>query len=64
MIDHIFNLFGGKKNTRNPENSNELVGFMPSFEDIEDFKKEHNLNCPARTVSRLIKYLDSHPNQK
>ncbi len=64
MIDHIFNIFGGKKNTRNPENSGELVDFIPSFEDIDDIKKEHNLNRPARTVSRLIKYLESHPNQK
>lgn len=64
MIDHIFNLFGGKKTTRNIENSDELVGFIPSFEDIEDFKKEHNLNCPARTVGKLIKYLESRPNQK
>ena len=50
MIDHIFSLFGGKKNIKNTDNSDELVGFIPSFEDIEDFKKEHNLNCPARTV--------------
>ncbi len=64
MIDHIFNLFGGKKNTKNTDNSDELVGFIPSFEDIEDFKKEHNLNSPARTVGKLIKYLESRPNQK
>ncbi len=48
MIDHIFNLFGGKKNPRNPENSGELVEFIPSFEDIEDFKKEHNLNVSCQ----------------
>jgi len=64
MIDHIFNLFGRKKNAKNTNNSDEIVGFIPSFEEIEDFKKEHNLNCPARTVGKLIKYLESRPNQK
>ncbi len=48
MIDHISDIFGGKKNTRNPENSDGLVGLIPSFEDIKDFKKEYNLNCPTQ----------------
>jgi hypothetical protein len=64
MIDHIFNLFRGKKNTKNIDNSDEIVGFIPSFEDIEEIKKEHNLNYPAKIVSRLIECLESHPNPK
>jgi hypothetical protein len=58
MIDHIFNLFGEKKNAKNTDNSDEHVGFRPSFEDIENFKKEHNLNCPARTVASLSNTLN------
>ncbi len=39
MINHIFNIFGGKKNTRNPENSDGLVGLIPLFEEIKDSKR-------------------------
>ncbi len=60
----IFLTYSEERRTQEIQKTRELLDFIPSFEDIEALKKEHNLNCPARTVSRRIKYPESRPNQK
>ena len=40
LIDHIFNLFVGKKNTKNTDNSDELVGLIPSLRTSRTSKKK------------------------
>jgi hypothetical protein len=52
MIDHIFNLFGGKKSAKNADNLDELVGLILHLRTSRNSKKEYNLNCPARTVKQ------------
>lgn len=64
MFNSIFRLFRAKKKAKNEDNSDEIAGFIPAFDDVEDFKRQHNLTCSARTIGGLIKYLESRPNQK
>ena len=52
MIDHIFNLFGGKKSSKNTDNFDELVDSYLYLRTSRTSRKEHNLNCPGRTVKQ------------
>jgi hypothetical protein len=64
MFNSIFGILRAKKKAKNEDKSDGIAGFIPAFEDINEFKSQHNLTCPARTLSELIKYLDSRSNQK
>lgn len=60
MFNSIFSILRPKKKVKTVE----IAGFIPAFDDIQNFKTEHNLKCTAETISELIRYLDSRPNQK
>lgn len=53
-----------EKEGKTDDISDEIAGFIPAFDDIQDFKSQYNLTCPARTAGELIRYLESRPNQK
>ncbi len=64
MFNSIFTLLKSKKKQKPEDKSDDTPGFIPAFDNIQDFKSQHNLTCPARTTAELIRYLESRPNQK
>lgn len=64
MFNSIFTLLKPKKKQKTRDKTDDIPNFIPAFDDIQNFKSQHNLTCPAKTVTELIRYLKSHPNQK
>jgi hypothetical protein len=64
MFNSIFTLLKPKKKAKPEDKTDDIPGFIPAFDDIQDFKSQHNLTCPAKTTAELIRYLESRPNQK
>jgi hypothetical protein len=59
-----FSLFGGKERSKNTDNSDELVDSYLHLRISRTSRKNIIWTVLAGQLSRLIKYLDSHPNQK
>ena len=64
MFNSIFTLLRPKKKPKPEDKTDDIPGFIPAFDNIHDFKSQHNLTCPARTTDELIRYLESRSNQK
>ncbi len=64
MFNTIISILRPKKKSKTQDKSNEIAGFILAFDNIQDFKNQHNLTCAARTTGELIRYLESCPNQK
>ncbi len=64
MFNSIFTLLEPKRKHKSESKTEDIPGFIPALDDIQEFKSQHNLTFPARTIGELIKYLESRPNQK
>jgi hypothetical protein len=57
MFNSIFSALRPKKKAKPEDKSDDIPGFIPAFDNIQDFKSQHNLTCPVKTVAELIIYL-------
>jgi hypothetical protein len=64
VFKSIFSILKAKNKTKTEDKTDEITHFIPTFDDIQDFKSQHNLTCPARTTGELTRYLEPRPNQK